>query len=73
MKLARSILIHPTNYDVRVEHLSIWRNAKSNPTICADIYSKVNRLFFEIKVPMNFVAVLDVSGIGILILESLDT
>lgn len=53
MESSRSIAVHPSYHNVRLEHPSIWRDTKANPSIGAYIHSKVDLLLFHVKIPIQ--------------------
>lgn len=73
MKLSGSITVHPSHDNVRVKHLTIRRDAKTEPSICADIAAKVNRLLLEIILPVELEAFIEVRDVGVLLVKILDS
>ena len=73
MKLSVSITLHPSYDNVRLRHLSIWREAKTNPACGADIHCKANSLLFQVKVPVQCVAIVQNGRESILFLQVVGT
>ena len=61
MKEDFSIIIHPTNDNIRIGHSSIGRDAKTNPAICGGIDAECDNLFGRAKVPVQSVQRIAVS------------
>ena len=73
MKLSVSITLHPSYDNVRLRHLSIWREAKTNPACGADIHCKANCLLFQVKVPVQCVTIVQSGRETVLILQVVGT
>ena len=73
MKLSVSITLHPSYDNIRLRHLSIWREAKTNPASGADIHCKANSLLFQVKVPVQCVTIVQIGSESILFLQVVGT
>lgn len=62
MKLSHSITVHPSHHNVRLEHFSIWRDTKANPSIGAYVHSKVDFLLLHVKIPIQLECIVKVVG-----------
>ena len=57
MKLSASTIVHPSYDNIRLRHLTIRRETKTNPACGTDIHCKANGLLLQVKVPVQRVAI----------------
>ena len=62
MELSCSIAVHPSHHNVRVKHLAVRRDTKTEPSVGADIAAKVNCLLLKIIFPVELEAFVKVPG-----------
>lgn len=53
MKEDLSVVVHPTDNNIRIRHTSIWRDAKSDPAICGHVDTERDGFFGGTEVPVN--------------------
>ena len=73
MELSRSITVNPSHHNVRVKHLAVWRDTKTEPSIGADIAAKVDGLLLEIVLPVEPEAFVEVGDVGVFLVKVLDS
>lgn len=69
MELSGSVAVHPSNHNVGVKHLAVGRDAKSEPSVGADVAAKVDSLLLKIILPVELEAFVKVGDVGVFLIK----